>query len=97
MRSRYTAYVLNDVEYLLHTWHFSTRPNSFDVRATAAIQWRGLDIVATQAGGAGDDAGSVEFIARYKLNGKAERLHEVSRFTRHQGRWFYVSGDIVRD
>lgn len=92
MRSRYTAYVLHNTDYLLATWHVSTRPASLEL--TTATKWLDLKLVATRAGGPKDTEGSVEFIARYKIHGKAHRLHETSRFIRQQDRWFYVAGEI---
>ena len=94
MRSRYSAYVLARAEYLQHTWHASTRPVNLVLAESASIKWLGLEIVDTQAGGPRDDSGVVEFVARYKVHGKAERLHEVSRFAKQDGQWFYLDGDI---
>lgn len=93
MRSRYTAYVLGDTAYLLATWHQSTRPAQLEL-ADQPANWIGLKVIATHAGQAADDAGTVEFIARYKLNGKAQRLHERSRFVRDSGRWYYLDGQL---
>ncbi|KMN29696.1 MULTISPECIES: YchJ family protein [Chromobacterium] len=95
MRSRYTAYARGDEGYLLASWHASTRPQSLDLAADAGVvKWLGLDVLATEAGGATDVGGMVEFIARCKVGGKAERMHERSRFVREDGRWFYVSGEL---
>ena len=94
MRSRYTAYVLARAEYLLQSWHASTRPVSLALTEAPAIKWLGLEIVNTHAGGALDQTGTVEFVARYKVRGKAERLHEISRFIRQDGQWFYLEGDL---
>jgi len=94
MRSRYCAYVQRNSAYLLRSWHESTRPADLDLQADKAIKWLGLDIVKTEAGGAADVSGIVEFVARYKLNGKAVRLHECSRFRREAGQWLYVDGVI---
>jgi len=95
MRSRYTAYVLNNEAYLLASWHASTRPASLDLSSPAeaqpAPQWLGLEVKRSIPAG---DAATVEFVARYRRNGRAVRLHEVSRFVREDGRWFYVDGDI---
>jgi SEC-C motif-containing protein len=59
------------------------------------VKWLGLKILRTEAGGADDREGVVEFVARYSINGKAERLHEVSRFLRDEGQWRYVDGQIA--
>lgn len=95
MRSRYAAYVVGDAGYLLRTWHASTRPETLEL-VHAPVKWLGLSILRTEAGGARDSEGTVEFIARCKPAGRAERLHETSRFRREDGQWFYVDGVIAR-
>lgn len=94
MRSRYSAFVLQRADYLLATWHASTRPASLDFEPDA--RWLGLEVLAHSLGPA-PDAAVVRFAARYRLAGKATRLAETSRFVREavQGvdRWFYVDGD----
>lgn len=94
MRSRYSAYALGDENYLLNTWHSTTRPAAICLKDGAATKWIGLDIKSTSQGTELDDQGMVEFIARYKINGKAQRLHETSQFKKEQGKWFYLDGVI---
>jgi SEC-C motif-containing protein len=94
MRSRYSAYVRGDEAYLLATWHPSTRPAVLDLAEDTATKWLGLEIKRTEAGGEQDERGLVEFVARYKVGGRAHRLHEVSRFVREEGRWYYVDGEV---
>jgi len=94
MRSRYTAFTQQDEAYLLQSWHSSTRPQTLDLTQQAPIKWLGLKIVHTEAGAADDDTGVVEFVARFKVNGKAQRLHETSQFVKEAGRWLYVQGQI---
>jgi len=89
MRSRYSAFVLDLRGYLRDTWHPSTRPASIEP-PEPGLTWLGLQIKAAPS--AEGDAGTVEFVARSKLGGRAHRLHEVSRFVREGGRWFYVDG-----
>ncbi len=89
MRSRYTAFATERADYLLATWHASTRPAVLDFDTGA--RWLGLD-VRRHEGGADDAAAVVEFVARYRVGGRAVRLHETSRFVREGGRWFYVEG-----
>lgn len=88
MRSRYAAYVLELSPYLLATWHASTRPAevTFD---EPSPKWLGLEVKRHSPEG---DSAVVEFIARYKTGGRAMRLHEISRFVREDGCWFYVDG-----
>ena len=90
MRSRYTAFVAERSDYLQATWHTSTRPPALDFEPGA--RWLGLDVRNHRA--TGDDRAEVEFVARYRVGGRAVRLHETSRFVREQGRWFYVGGDV---
>ncbi len=92
MRSRYTAFTLNCEDYLLATWHPSTRPEALGLKEEVANKWIGLDIKRSDLSDA--ENAIVEFVARYKVNGRAQRLHEISRFVREEGRWFYVDGDL---
>jgi len=92
MRSRYCAFVLDELDYLLDTWHSSTRPESLEPNAPGT-KWLGLDV--RRHAQQDDDHATVEFVARSRQNGRAARLHEVSRFIREDGRWFYVDGDFV--
>ncbi|GAA3220223.1 YchJ family protein [Oerskovia jenensis] len=94
MRSRYAAFAVGDADYLLATWHPSTRPADLDLDDD--VTWRRLDVVATSAGGPLDRTGVVEFVAHYRSAGTRERgsLHEVSSFVREDGRWYYVDGDV---
>lgn len=94
MRSRYTAYALGHEEYLLDTWHASTRPGQLGLAESPEVQWLNLRIIRTQAGGLHDSEGLVEFVARYKPAGRAGRLHEISRFCRIDGRWFYAGSSM---
>ncbi|MFT5502695.1 MAG: SEC-C motif-containing protein [Gammaproteobacteria bacterium] len=91
MRSRYTAFVTAESQYLLDSWHLSTRPSR--LRFDDKSQWLGLTIKKTVAGNPQDDVGEVEFIARFRVDGKAVRLHERSRFVKEDEQWFYVDGD----
>ena len=92
MRSRYTAYTMLREDYVRSTWHSSTRPAALGLADDAATKWLGLEVKRHEQQDA--DHAIVEFVARYKVNGRAHRLHEVSRFVREQGRWFYVDGDV---
>ncbi|MDB9753820.1 YchJ family metal-binding protein [Oceanospirillaceae bacterium] len=93
MRSRYTAFCLHNQDYLLNTWHLDTRPKSLDFETKQ--QWLGLKIVTTQYGKPGELQGMVEFVARYKIDGKAYRLHERSEFVFEHGLWYYTQGTFV--
>ncbi len=91
MRSRYSAFVRELGEYLLDTWHPSTRPRQTLV-FEPGLHWLGLDVKRHTITGA--HTAEVEFVARSKQTGRAHRLHEVSRFVREDGRWYYVDGDL---
>lgn len=92
MRSRYCAFVLGDAAYLNATWHPDTRPAELGLDAPPVPRWLGLKVVAHAVQDA--DHATVEFVARYKIGGRAHRLHETSRFERIAGRWLYLDGDI---
>jgi SEC-C motif-containing protein len=92
MRSRYAAFVLDERAYLLATWHASTRPAALEA-PEPGLKWLGLTV--KRAAQQDADHGTVEFVARSKLAGRAHRLHEVSRFVREDGAWLYVDGDVA--
>ncbi len=93
MRSRYSAYALGREDYLLETWHRSTRPASLALASQPLRKWLGLEVRRHEQIEPNDAV--VEFVARYKVDGRAHRLHEISRFVREAGQWFYTDGDIV--
>ncbi|OGB25791.1 MAG: hypothetical protein A3I66_05305 [Burkholderiales bacterium RIFCSPLOWO2_02_FULL_57_36] len=95
MRSRYSAYALGLMEYVHLTWHPGTRPALAELRNDAVTKWLGLEVKRHAA--TGDDESIVEFVARSKSGGRAQRLHEVSRFAREGGQWFYVDGSFPED
>ena len=95
MRSRYTAYVRVAVPYLLDTWHSSTRPQEIDIDAMP--HWWGLEILACDQGGEGDEAGWVEFRATALAEGRLLVLRERSRFVREAETWRYVDGEFIEE
>ncbi|MEV7973969.1 YchJ family protein [Cellulomonas sp. NPDC089187] len=92
MRSRFSAFAVNDADYLLATWHPRTRPAMLEL--DPADRWYRLDVHATERGGPFDDAGLVEFTAYHRGPSGAGTLHEVSRFVREDGRWLYLDGQV---
>ena len=89
MRSRYTAFVLEDEPHLLRSWHAATRPA--EVHFVPGQRWTGLEVLATVAGDLLDTEGAVEFRAHHERRGRAHVLHELSRFVRDdEGRWVYL-------
>jgi SEC-C motif domain protein len=95
MRSRYTAYVKANVDHIIAT-HDPDLRKEVDREATERwareSTWKGLTVVKTEAGGPSDDEGTVEFIARYRLGNEERSHHEVSRFRKVEGRWYFVDG-----
>ena len=83
MRSRFTAYLQHHVDHLLATWHPKSRPRVLHLDAQQ--NWLGLKIKASTEQ-------TVEFVARYKIQGKGYRLHETSRFVFEGDQWFYLDG-----
>ena len=108
MRSRYSAYTLRDEAYLRATWHPDTLPAGPLVDPDTTLKWLGLEVESAlrlrqRKANLPETPGSdtVEFVARYKIAGRAHRLHELSRFVReHNGdgdgaaRWFYLDGSF---
>lgn len=93
MRSRYVAYALGYDDYVLATWHVSTRPCSLELGPEPRPSWIGLSIKRHEQ--YGEDRAVVEFVARYKVGGRAHRMQESSRFVRENDRWFYVDGEVA--
>lgn len=93
MRSRYSAFALRNERYLMNSWHPDTRPGQ--LRLAPGHAWTGLEILGTEAGGPDDTSGTVHYRAHSRsAGGHTDALTELSRFTRLQGRWVYVDGDI---
>ena len=92
MRSRFKAFRDADADWLLASWHPSTRPPSIDLSDNP--KWRGLQIVDVVGGTEHDVTGVVEFRATYLASpGEVGALHERSRFVREDGRWYYLDGE----
>jgi len=97
MRSRYTAFALGQVDYLIDTLApEKRRPDDAEVLAeqTQNTVWTGLQIIDRHKGRAKDSRGVVEFIASFEAGDDKGQLHERSRFRREKGHWFYVDGDV---
>jgi len=87
MRSRYSAFVIEDEAYLLTSWHPEHRPK--DIQFDPKTKWLGLKVIATKQGNASDETGQVKFVARYKVAGKAYRIEENSYFIKLGLQWLY--------
>jgi SEC-C motif-containing protein len=92
MRSRYSAFATDRLDYVFRTWHPRTRP--IDLSPTPAVTWVGLEVLRTIDGGVRDDTGMVEFRARFHSTGREGEVHETSTFRRRGGRWLYVDGQV---
>ncbi len=96
MRSRYTAYVRAEVDYLLSTIHPSKR-TSHDPKAmrkwSEGADWLGLEILACTGGGSDDDTGTVEFVARYRENQRRQEYREIAEFKKVDGVWYFYDGN----
>lgn len=90
MRSRYSAFVHGQADYLLATWHPSTRPATLELEP--GVKWLGLEVRRHRR--LDETHAEVEFVARSRLAGRGQRLHETSRFVQEDGRWYYVDGDL---
>lgn len=88
MRSRYSAFVLERGDYLRKTWLEVNCP--VDLSFEPGIKWLGLEVKAYKV--IGFTQAEVEFVALSRLKGQPTRLHELSRFVKDNGRWFYVDG-----
>jgi len=99
MRARYTAYTKVEMEFLLASLHPDHRDehDADGVRTWAEeSEWHGLIVVGTEAGGEGDGQGRVEFACKYTYDGEERRHHEDALFERHDGDWYFVSGEPVK-
>lgn len=91
MRSRYTAFVLENSEYVLQTWVEKKRPASLNFDGHP-VTWVGLIINETTNGLETDSTGKVDFTSTYIENGQLCELSEVSDFIKIDGLWYYVNG-----
>ena len=91
MRSRFSAYVMDDLTYLRDTWAPETRPEKIEPNPDN-LKWLGLQV--KQVENIDDTHANVTFVARYRLSGRGMRMQETSRFRQERGRWFYIDGDV---
>lgn len=96
MRSRFTAYSVADVRYLVNTTATGER-EKIDAeelgRYCRSVRCISLKVLKTEQGGPEDQAGTVLFHASLQINGKRMLHREHSRFIREEGRWMYVDGE----
>jgi len=98
MRSRYTAYVVQAIDYIVDTCTHDEK-DKIDIKQTKnwseKSKWLGLKILSVEKGEAEDTEGTVEFEASYEMDGLKDNYHEKATFKKKDGRWFYDEGDIV--
>ena len=96
MRSRYVAYAMKLDDYVLATWHSSSRPVALDseIASEKPAPPKFIRLEVKNHSITGVDTASVEFVAWYKSGGRAFRLHEISRYIRENGWWWYVDGEV---
>ena len=99
MRSRYAAYALGEIDYILAT-HDPSATGKVDRASTETwsrrSEWRGLPVVSTKGGSPDDETGEVEFVATFAIGGVEQRHHERARFRKRGARWLYVDGDELK-
>lgn len=90
MRSRYTAHVVEEWDYLVQTRHPDERKDLKDLAiANEGIEWKKLEVYQSQKGGPGDTEGEVTYAATYEKDGKTETLQETAVFSKEEGQWYY--------
>lgn len=98
MRSRYSAYATNNMDYIATSCAGAAQRQYLSEsgqRDHDAPNWLSLTILATKQGRQSDDQGWVEFVARYWDGRRVAQLHELSEFHRIDGQWFYVDGQLL--
>ncbi|MCF6765044.1 hypothetical protein L3V82_04590 [Thiotrichales bacterium 19S3-7] len=97
MRSRYSAYVLKLIEYIVETTHPQSRSKSLYLDVAQWIEkpnWQALEIISKRFGEKGDKLGFVEFKATYLLDGELRSMHENSKFKKYSNKWYYFDGKL---
>ena len=98
MRSRYAAYVLGEIDYIVET-HHPERRDEVDPEGARTwskqAQWQGLDVLGTEDG-AEDDEGIVEFTARYTSSGQLVHHRERALFKKHEDKWYYFDSEMLK-
>ncbi len=90
MRSRFSAYVLDNPQYVFRTWDVETRPTLQSLREGKTDNFISLNVLSTTDGSLKDNEGTVEFVATYKIGDEVFEHHENSAFRRIKNRWVYV-------
>jgi len=95
LRSRYSAYVLCNTDYILSTIHPDERPK-YDRKGiekwSKNSQWISLQVISSQDT---EDTGHIEFIATFKESFITKKHHEKSEFSKIEGKWYFKNGNVV--
>ncbi|MDR0495120.1 MAG: YchJ family protein [Treponema sp.] len=98
MRSRYSAYVEHEIDYIINTCVHRDK-DDIDYKSTRdwseRSTWLGLKIISTEMGGPVDAEGTVEFEASYEQNGLKDIHHEKAKFKKQNDEWLYDEGNVV--
>ncbi|MBA2650927.1 MAG: SEC-C domain-containing protein [Tatlockia sp.] len=95
MRSRYTAYTQAKIDYIKNTMRGKPLDDFNEIDATKWAQqvyWKCLEVITSSMDDKDENIGYVEFIARFQEQGKTQVIHELSKFQRIEGKWFYTEG-----
>lgn len=98
MRSRYSAYVRQDMPYLASTLHPSQRADYDEEGATRwakHAEWDHLEIVSSDLEPGNSNRGHVEFKVFYSMDGDKLAHHERSEFRRTKDTWYFYDGRMV--
>ncbi len=98
LRARYSAHVKLEMDYVKDTTHPDqiTRYEPATAESWAEkSDWERLEIIEVVDGGADDEAGDIEFVAHFRQKDKLKTHHEMARFKRHEGEWFFYDGQGV--
>ena len=90
MRSRYSAFVLANIEYLQKSHHSTTRPSKREKKEiekwTKSVNWLKLEVLNTIRD-------TVEFKAFFMENGAVNVIHENSKFCKQNNHWVYLGAN----
>ena len=98
MRARYSAYVKQEIDFIVKSCEEGDKIASIDLKATEDWSknsiWHGLEILHTEKGTEKDDEGIVEFTATYTKKGIRDVHHETADFKKVNGEWLYYTGNV---
>ena len=96
MRSRFTAYVIEDYQYILQTYTSSQRVKltvNELFNSAQGTHWLSLQVLAHHAQ---KNTAQVEFKVIYRIHNCFYLMHELSDFIFSKGKWLYSHGVIQR-